>query len=555
MRTPHCTVALVVIALLGVVSSARAQAVEYRVFLRGFPVGVESVTTVRSADGVTVKGTERLGTPLNITVRQAEIRYGANGQPLEVAVEGAVRDELVIIRTAVNGTDAVTQAVQGTQNFKKTDKIKPDAVLLPNLFYGGYAALAPRLAEAKAGDEIPGYIVPVTPITLKVNGVTPDRIRTDSGVVEIRRYSVSVVSTTRNASLEVWVDSAGQLARLVIIEQSFDIVREDIAAVNARREPLSRPNDEQVTIAANGFSLSATVSKPKEPLPAKTGFPAVVLVPDSTQADRDMTVSDVPVFGSLASQLADAGFVVVRYDKRGLGQSGGRSESATVADYAEDVIGAVRYLARTRKDVDDKRIFLVGYGDGGFAALDATAREGRVSGLVLIGAPGEIGKDFVMAQQRVLLDRMKASDAERQAKTELQERINRAVMTGKGIETLPNDVRYQADTPWFQSFLTFDPAKAIQKIDQPLLVIHGELDRQVAPSNADTLERVKASRKNPKTRAVKVVKLPRTNHLLVPAVTGELDEYTRLTDKTVSRDVAAAIVEWVKAMPAPKRWH
>ena len=232
-----------------------------------------------------------------------------------------------------------------------------------------------------------------------------------------------------------------------------------------------------------------------------------------------------------------------------------RSESATVADYGEDVIGAVRYLARNRKDVDDKRIFLVGYGDGGFTALDATAREGRVSGLVLIGAPGQNGNDFVMAQQRQLLERLKTSDAERQAKIELQDRINRAVMTGKGTDTLPADVRYQADTPWFQSFLTFDPAKAIQKIEQPLLVIHGELDRQVDPSNADLLQRLKASRKNAKTRSVNVVKLPRTNHLLVPAVTGELDEYTRLTDKTVSHDVAAAIVEWVKAMPDPKRWH
>lgn len=555
MRNLHCTVALVVIALLGGVSSARAQAVEYRVFLRGFPVGVESVTTVRSADGVTIRGTERLGTPLNITVRRAEIRYGTDGRPLEADLEGAVRDELVIIRTSVTGTDAVTQAVQGTQNFKKTDKIKPDSVLLPNLFYGGYAALGPRLATAKPGDEIPGYIVPVTPITLKVNGMTPDRLRTDAGVIEIRRYSVSVVSTTRNASLEVWIDSTGQLVRLIMLEQSFDIVRDDIAAVNARREPSSRPNDEQVMIAANGFSLSATISKPKTPLPAKTGFPAVVLVPDSTQADRDMTISDVPVFGNLASQLADAGFVVVRYDKRGLGQSGGRSESATVADYGEDVIGAVRYLARNRKDVDDKRIFLVGYGDGGFTALDATAREGRVSGLVLIGAPGQNGNDFVMAQQRQLLERLKTSDAERQAKIELQDRINRAVMTGKGTDTLPADVRYQADTPWFQSFLTFDPAKAIQKIEQPLLVIHGELDRQVDPSNADLLQRLKASRKNAKTRSVNVVKLPRTNHLLVPAVTGELDEYTRLTDKTVSHDVAAAIVEWVKAMPDPKRWH
>ena len=34
--------------------------------------------------------------------------------------------------------------------------------------------------------------------------------------------------------------------------------------------------------------------------------------------------------GQIARALVDAGFLVVRYDKRGIGQSGGRAESATI---------------------------------------------------------------------------------------------------------------------------------------------------------------------------------------------------------------------------------
>ena len=40
-------------------------------------------------------------------------------------------------------------------------------------------------------------------------------------------------------------------------------------------------------------------------------------------------------------------------------------------------------------------------------------------------------------------------------------------------------MRKQADTPWFQSFLTFDPAKTIRDVRQPMLLVHGELDKQV----------------------------------------------------------------------------
>ena len=64
-----------------------------------------------------------------------------------------------------------------------------------------------------------------------------------------------------------------------------------------------------------------------------------MLVAGSGPVDRDETVAGIPIFGQLASALADAGYLVVRYDKRGVGQSGGRPESATLSDYAEDVLG------------------------------------------------------------------------------------------------------------------------------------------------------------------------------------------------------------------------
>ena len=46
---------------------------------------------------------------------------------------------------------------------------------------------------------------------------------------------------------------------------------------------------------------------------------------------------------------------MLRYDKRGVGQSGGRVEAATMADYAEDARAAVRMLS-ARKDIDRRRI-------------------------------------------------------------------------------------------------------------------------------------------------------------------------------------------------------
>src|SRR5207302_2395594 len=169
----------------------------------------------------------------------------------------------------------------------------------------------------------------------------------------------------------------------------------DIASVSARQVSISRPNDESVRILANGFSLAGTVSKPAAA--AKGPFPAVVLTGGSGQTDRDELIAGIPILGQLAGALADAGFLVVRYDKRGIGQSGGRPEAVTLADYAEDQRAAVKYLT-TRKDVDGRRIAVAGHGEGGLISLMTAAAEKRVDAVVLIATSGVAGSDLVLQQ-------------------------------------------------------------------------------------------------------------------------------------------------------------
>src|SRR5204863_6816968 len=122
-----------------------------------------------------------------------------------------------------------------------------------------------------------------------------------------------------------------------------------------------RENDQTLLIPAVGFNLGATISRPAgKAAPGKKDkdiekLPSIVLVGGSGNVDRDTLAHGVSVMGQLAGQLADAGYLVVRYDKRGVGQSGGRAESATLSDYADDLIGVLRWL-RQQKDVDDRRV-------------------------------------------------------------------------------------------------------------------------------------------------------------------------------------------------------
>jgi hypothetical protein len=44
---------------------------------------------------------------------------------------------------------------------------------------------------------------------------------------------------------------------------------------------------------------------------------------------------------------------------------------------------------------------------------------------------------------------------------------------------------------------------------------------------------------------VAVVSVRDVNHLLIPAVRGELDEYATLKDRALSKDVTTAITNWL----------
>jgi fermentation-respiration switch protein FrsA (DUF1100 family) len=150
---------------------------------------------------------------------------------------------------------------------------------------------------------------------------------------------------------------------------------------------------------------------------------------------------------------------------------------------------------------------------------------------------------LVLEQQRHALDQLELPAEERDKRIALQQQINSAVLTGKGWETVPPQLRKEADTPWFQSLLTFDPAKVLEDVRQPMLFVHGALDRQVPVEHVERLSDL--ARKESKSKSVEVVVIRGVNHLLVPAITGEVSEYGTLTDRNVTKDVTMAVTEWL----------
>jgi fermentation-respiration switch protein FrsA (DUF1100 family) len=447
----------------------------------------------------------------------------------------------VLITTSFGLTTAVNEITQNGTTSSKTDQVSAGTVVLPNNFYASYEALAVRLAASQAGTAIPIYVAPQAELKITVKGTTEETVKTPAGAVSLRKYAVVFHNIGADVDATIEIDDRNRFARLEIPLASLQVARADLTGVGARRETMRNPTDSDVLIPVNGFTLAGTITTP--PGEGKLRHPAIVLVGGSGPVDRDETVAGIPIFGQLAGGLAARGFIVVRYDKRGVGQSGGRTETATLSDYADDAIGVVKWLS-DRDDVDEDSITVAGHSEGGSVAMIAASREKKIDSLVLIAAIGSTGAELILEQQRHQLDLLGTKDPERQQKIDLQRKVQAAVVSGKGWEGIPPALKQQADTPWFRSLLEFDPAEVMPKIKQPILIIQGDLDTQVAPSNAEQLAKLARARKN--APPVETVHLPGINHLLVKAATGEVQEYATLAEKHITPEVATRIAEWLR---------
>ena len=516
--------------------------------VRGVRIGTEIVDVAHAANSIKISASGQLASPFDLTITKFEMTYSGDWQPVQLAIEGVLRGQIISLGTSFGLTTAVSDLMQAGQRGSVTHTVSPRAVVLPNYFFGAYEALAARLASLDAGSRVPVFIAPDGEVNATVDRVTPKRIVNTTGATDLRQFDVTIGRPGNPSIVKVSIDDRSRLARLDFPADSVVVIRDDIATVMSREEKARNPGDDDLFIPASGFTLGATVTRPAN---ASGRAPAVVLVGGPGRQGRDEEMYGMPIFGQIAGRLAEAGYYVVRYDKRGIGQSGGRVEHASVGDYADDVVQIITWL-RKRPDVDPDRFALVAYSEGEAAALIAASREKRIDTVVLLNAPGKTGREVTMEQQQRLLARLNEPEPSKQAKISLQTRINDAVITGKGWDDLPEDLRRQTDTPWFKSWLLFDPATALDKVSQPVLIVHGALDTELPPAHADRLEQFARARKKVPATSTKKVVVPGVNHILVAAKTGDVDEYESLA-KTLSPDVMSATIEWLKTAFAARK--
>lgn len=291
------------------------------------------------------------------------------------------------------------------------------------------------------------------------------------------------------------------------------------------------------TSKGESFELAGTLTTPKF---GKPPFPAVILITGSGAQDRDENlwplVPEYRPFRDLADRLSREGFAVLRCDDRGFLPSGGSRDSATMEDFAEDVMAQLAW-ARSRPEIDGRRIALLGHSEGGVVGPMVAVRDTAVAAVVIMAGSAKPGLEVLRYQLTWPIDAAPGLSEERKA--ELKARVSRQLESDTaGL------------TPWMRHFRSYDPLVAARKLRQPVLILHGGLDRQVSVGQADTLARVIREGGN---GDVTVRIFPRLNHLfLVSPSDGSPAEYAAIQDTRLAPEVLDTLAAWLKLRLQPR---
>jgi len=423
-----------------------------------------------------------------------------------------------------------------------------------------------RLQLHIAHDEKGQLIASVDSLDQGIVGIPASRITEKSGELkfEMPAFNAEYTGNLNAAKSEI----TGQWSQAENLEK-LDFQRSEKVLELRRPQNPTKPypyRAEEISFPSSDGKgiLAGTLTIP----PGAGPFPGAVLVGGSGPNDRDETTAKHQPFLVLADFLTRNGIAVLRYDKRGIAQSTGVFSDATVNDFTQDAQSALAFV-KSRKEVDPKRIGLIGHSEGGILASLVATRSPDVSWVVLLATPATTGERTLLRQSELIarvgglqeeqitrsleFDR-KAYAAVRQEKdpAALQKKLESLVVqSGMGAEMPPAALQAQIrlmTSPWFREFLELDPEPLLEKLKCPVLALSGDRDLQV-----DSTENVPLLRKAYEAGGNKdftVVEIEGVNHLFQRAQSGSPALYGAI-EETIAPEVLASLGNWVATHTAP----
>jgi pimeloyl-ACP methyl ester carboxylesterase len=351
---------------------------------------------------------------------------------------------------------------------------------------------------------------------------------------------------------------------------SFHREAQELKVVNRPQTPKApfAFTEERVTIINGDITLGATLMMPRS---YKADLPVVVLASGTGAQDRDCDLLGHKYFFVIADHLAKHGIASLRFDDRGVGESGGNYQKSTLEDFGSDVKACVAFLAK-QKRFKKNLIGIAGHSEGGMHALIAAKGNCKVDFIIELASLGTSGKEVLVEQQYLIpkqsggteeLARWNSSVFEGMCDIVMEFDYDEAIDTlGSFLEKKYDEAteEYRASTTllahklnamvfinneWARQFSRFQSADYLKKIKVPLLCINGGKDIQVPAASNSAGFKNGFSKKSAKRS--KVVIVPGINHLFQECTSCTILEYGEL-EETISPVVLMLVSDWVNGL-------
>jgi len=324
--------------------------------------------------------------------------------------------------------------------------------------------------------------------------------------------------------------------------------------------------------ADKSIHFGATFTYPKGIGP----FPTAILISGSGQQDRDETILGHKSFAVIADYLTNRGVAVLRVDDRQMGKSTGDVVNATSEDFANDVKVSLNYL-KNRKEVDKKRMGLIGHSEGGLIASIVASRNNDIDFVIMLAGPGVKGEDILVQQNEDILkgDGISAKAASsygtlyRNMIEDVLAESDTTKLYPKMISDFEKWKANQSDqileqlklkrdnsndnqlamgfaqgfaSQWIKYFIQSDPQPFIEKFNCKVLALNGSKDVQV--NAAINLPAIKKALKKSKSPSYETKEIPGLNHLFQHCKKCTVEEYDEI-EETFALEALEIMGKWL----------
>jgi len=210
---------------------------------------------------------------------------------------------------------------------------------------------------------------------------------------------------------------------------------------------------------------------------------AILIVAGSGPTDHNGNVTTNGMINNsykmLATELHQAGYAVLRFDKQGIGKSAHKNfnmSKVLFIDYVNDVVAWVNHLKSNYT-----KVVIIGHSLGGLMAIQA-AQKADVNRLITLASVADTGyrtikrqmgyqPEFISAAAIPLLDRLAQGKH----------------IPAEEVPTYLNALLHPSIQPYLLSFMLIEPRAELSQLNIPTLNIIGDTDLQVKTEETENM--------------------------------------------------------------------